>query len=405
MNTRCDQAARSVAEHTSAGTLPLAALLALTMTGFICIMTETLPAGVLPDMAQSLGVAPALAGQTITAYALGSMLAAIPLTIATSQWRRRRVLLAAIVGFLVFNTVTALSGSYAVILVARFLAGVATGLAWSLLAGYARRLVRPNLHGRAIAVAMLGTPVALSLGVPAGAWLGGMVGWRLTFVAMSVMTLVLIGWVVAKLPDFPGQPRGEGLHLVRVARLPGMASIMTVIVTWMLAHNALYTYIAPVVAPAGLTASVGRVLMTFGCAALVGIWIIGRVVDHHLRSAVVISLAGFLAAGVTLLVWPTVPGAIYFGIAVWGLTFGGAATLLITAATDVAGQAADVAVALTVVVWNAAIAGGGLIGGMVLSAYGARAIPAVVAALAVISLVIVGLARRHGFTPGPRLRT
>ena len=68
------------------------------------------------------------------------MLAAIPLTIATRGWRRRNVLLLTIVGFLLFNSITAVSSHYGVTLVARFFAGVAAGLAWSLLAGYARRI-------------------------------------------------------------------------------------------------------------------------------------------------------------------------------------------------------------------------------------------------------------------------
>ena len=78
--------------------LPMAGLLALAMTGFICIMTETLPAGLLPEIEAGLHVSPALAGQMVTAYALGSLSAAIPLTLATQRWRRRRVLLLAIIG-------------------------------------------------------------------------------------------------------------------------------------------------------------------------------------------------------------------------------------------------------------------------------------------------------------------
>lgn len=107
--------------------LPIAALSALAMTGFICIMTETLPAGLLSQISGGLNISEALAGQTVTAYALGSVVAAIPLTIATQGWNRRRVLLATILGFLFFNTLTALSSSYTLTLIARFAAGAAAG--------------------------------------------------------------------------------------------------------------------------------------------------------------------------------------------------------------------------------------------------------------------------------------
>lgn len=100
---------------------PLIGLLALAMTGFICINTETLPAGLLPQIGEGMGISQSLAGQMVTAYAVGSLLAAIPLTIATRAWRRRTILLMTIAGFLIFNSITALSSNYALTLVARFL--------------------------------------------------------------------------------------------------------------------------------------------------------------------------------------------------------------------------------------------------------------------------------------------
>ena len=169
--------------------LPLGGLLALASAGFITILTEAMPAGLLPQMSDGLGVSPALVGQLVTLYALGSLLAAIPLTLLTRGWRRRPLLLIAIGGFALVNSVTAFSSHYGVTLVARFFAGVFAGLLWALLAGYASRMVAPNLQGRAIAVAMLGAPLALSLGVPAGTFLGTTVGWRLSFAIMTGLTL------------------------------------------------------------------------------------------------------------------------------------------------------------------------------------------------------------------------
>ncbi len=177
------RASSSMTEIPAAERLPVAALLALAMTGLTAIMTETLPAGLLPAIARDVHVTQALAGQLVTAYAAGSLIASIPLTAAAQRWRRRPTMLTAIVGFLLFNTVTALSGSYAVLLTARFLSGIAAGLAWGLLAGYARRMVSPHLQGRALALAMVGTPVALSFGVPAGTVLGAAVGWRVAVLA------------------------------------------------------------------------------------------------------------------------------------------------------------------------------------------------------------------------------
>lgn len=390
------------ADEKQAERLPLGALLALAMTGFICIVTETLPAGLLPEISSGLGVSASFAGQMVTVYALGSLLAAIPLTIATQSWRRRTVLLLTIVGFLIFNSITALSSNYWLTLVARFFAGVSAGLAWSLIAGYARRMVVPRLQGRALAVAMVGTPIALSLGVPLGTWLGSFMGWRMAFGLMSGMTLVLIVWVLVNVPDYPGQSSSQRMALRQVFFTPGVRSVLGVVFTWMLAHNILYTYIAPFVAEAGLANDVDLVLLTFGVAALAGIWVTGRLVDRHLRTTVLVSLVTFAAVSVLLGLFSNTAAAIYVGVFIWGLTFGGAATLLQTALADSAGEGADVALSMNVVVWNSAIAGGGLLGGVLLGQWGVSSFPWVLLVLLLLSLAIASRARVYGFAGGDR---
>lgn len=382
--------------------LPIGALLALAMTGFICIVTETLPAGLLPLISEGLAISPSMAGQMVTAYALGSVLAVIPMTIATRGWRRRNVLLLTIVGFLLFNSITALSTHYGVTLVARFFAGVAAGLAWSLLAGYARRMVAPHQQGRALALAMVGTPIALSLGVPLGTWLGGLMGWRTTFGLMSALTLGLIAWVLVKVPDYPPQAAHQRVSLGQVLTTPGVRPVLAVVISWMLAHNILYTYIAPFVAQAGLAARVDGVLLVFGVAALAGIWLTARLVEPLLRQTVLVSLATFAGVSVVFGFAGNLPLVIYLGVAVWGLSFGGAATLLQTALADAAGEGADVALSLNVVAWNSAIAASGVAGGVLLETWGATSFPWAMLALIALSFALAWGARGHGFKPGPR---
>jgi len=385
--------------------LPVAALLALAMTGFICIATETLPAGLLPLIASDLKVSNALAGQTVTAYALGSVLAAIPLTIATAGWRRRNVLLLTISGFLVFNLITAFSSHFWLTMTARFFAGASAGLAWSLLAGYARRMVAVHQQGQAMAIAMVGTPIALALGVPLGAWLGKAFGWRNAFDIMSGLSVLLIVWVLVKVPDYPGQAARERSSMLAVFKTTGVRPVLATVVLWMLAHNVLYTYIAPFIALAGLGAQVDTVLLTFGVAALLGIGIAGKIVDRSLRTAVLASLATFALVALLFMLAPSQPAAIYAGVAVWGVTFGGAATLLQTALADNAGAGADVALSMNVVAWNSAIAGAGVLGGVLLDSWGAGAFPVAVLVLALAGLLVAWSARAAGFPAGARAAT
>ncbi|WP_442954870.1 MFS transporter [Paenibacillus sp. SYP-B4298] len=377
--------------------LPWAGLLALAMAGFICILTESLPAGLLPQIAQDLGVTEALAGQSVTLYAVGSLLAAIPLTTATRGWRRRPLLLLCIIGFLIFNTITALSSVYVLTLVARFFAGVSAGVLWGITAGYARRMVSDSLKGKAMAVAMVGTPLALALGVPLGTFFGAYAGWRLIFGAVSLLTVALIGWVLWKVPDYAGEPAGDQLPFYRVFLIRGVRPILFVVLTWVLAHNILYTYIAPYLAETAFAQRVDLVLLIFGITSVVGIWMIGLLIGRFLRRLVLISITGFALASAALGVGMDEPVIILLSVAVWGLTFGGAATLLQTAIAQAGGKSADIAQSMLVTAWNVAIGGGGMSGGFLLELLGAGFLPGSLIILLIPSLFVAWQAKKHGF--------
>jgi predicted MFS family arabinose efflux permease len=382
--------------------LPLASLLALALAGFVTILTEALPAGLLPQIGAGLRVSEALAGQLVTVYAIGSLVAAIPLTALTQGVRRRPLLLAAIAGFVIANTVTAFSNNYGVTMAARFLAGVAAGLLWALLAGYAARLVPAHQKGRAIAVAMAGTPLALSLGVPAGTYLGNAMGWQLCFGIMSLLALVLMAWVRVKVPDFAGQPDGKRRSPGQVILIPGIRAVLFVVLAFVLAHNILYTYIAPFLAAARMAEHTDIVLLVFGVASLAGIGIVGVLVDRHLRTMTLASTALFGLAALALGVAHDAPAAVYAAVAAWGLAFGGSATLFQTAIARTAGDAADVAQSLLVTAWNMAIAGGGILGGYFLDRLGVAAFSPALLVLLGATMVVVWTARQAGLQASRR---
>lgn len=377
--------------------LPFAPLLALALAGFVTILTEALPAGLLPQISAGLNISEALAGQLVTVYAIGSLVAAIPLTSATQGLRRRPLLLAAIAGFAVANTITTFSDNYAVTIAARFLAGVAAGLLWALLAAYAARMVPAHLKGRAIAIAMVGTPLALSLGVPAGTFLGNVAGWRACFGIMSLLAVALMVWVRVKVPDFAGQARGKRMSLGKVFAMPGIRAVLFVVLAFVLAHNILYTYIAPFLATAQMAERTDLVLLVFGVASLLGIWIVGVLIDRHLRTLTLASTALFGLSALTLGVAGDAPAAVHAAVAAWGLSFGGSATLFQTAIAKTAGDAADLAQSMLVTAWNMAIAGGGMIGGVLLDRLGVMAFPPALLALLIATLAVVWGAKRHGF--------
>lgn len=354
--------------------LPVGGLLALAMAAFITLLIEIMPAGLLSSIAEGLNVSESLAGQFITAYAVGALVAAIPVTTLTQGMRRRPLLLFAIFGFAAVNLITALSSDYTVSLVARFFAGVFGGIVWSRLAGYAVRMSPSHLSGRAIAISGAGATIALVLGVPLGALLGRHIGWQSAFGLMTVLALLLIVWVLVVVPDFAGQSRDQRQSLARVFLRTGIRAVLFVVLTFVVAHNVLYIYVEPFLQPSGLAANVDVVLFTFGLGSIIGLWLVGALVDRRLQFLAVASILVFAIASLLLGVWGTVPQMVYPSVAIWGLAVGGFATITQTALSRFAGESVDVAQSMYTTGWNTAVAAGGVVGGILLDRTGSASL-------------------------------
>ncbi|MEU5695003.1 MFS transporter [Actinosynnema sp. NPDC020468] len=348
--------------------LPLRTLLVLAVVVLLGCLTEVLPAGLLLGMSADLGVPPATTGQLVTGYALSTAVTAVPLTALTARLPRRAVLLALVAGFAVTNLVIAASPWYALVLGARILSGAITGVMWSLVAVYAMRVAPPGSAGRALAITMAGTPIGFAVGVPAGTALGELVGWRWAFVVMGAVAVPLFAAVVAAVPPLrPDTDRAPGGGGVRAAlAVPGLRRVLPVVLLFSLAHNTLYTYLGPVLARVGRAALLGTTLLVFGCAAVVGILLVGVLLDRRPRLVpalcAVFAAAGMLLLGVAGGDVPTLLAA----AAVWGLAFGGAPTAFQAVTALVAGPTADGAQSLTIAAWNGAVAGGAALGGVLL---------------------------------------
>lgn len=345
--------------------LPLPALLALTTTVFLGCLTEVLPAGLLLGMSEDLGVSPSATGQLVTVYAITTALTAIPLTTATLRVPRKGLLLALITGFLLTNLLIAVSSEFPLILAARVVSGAITGVMWSLVAGYAMRLAPPGLTGRALAVAMAGTPLGFALGVPAGTALGELADWRWAFAVMAMVTVPLLVWVLVVVPAVPAEPAGPTRPLPAL-RLPGMRPLLATVALFSLGHNVAYTYIGPILAGLDSVRTLGMALLVFGCATVGGLVLVGATLDRHPRAVLALCTAATAAAIVLMGLSDGVQGMVLAAAALWGLAFGGAPTAFQAVTAVIAGPTADAAQSLTIAAWNGAVAGGALIGGLLL---------------------------------------
>lgn len=380
--------------------LPIVSLLALSTTAFLTILTETMPAAVLPLMAADLERTPAEVGMLVGAYAIGAAAAAIPVIAATRAVPRRMLFVMALGVFCLANLVTALSSAYGVILMARIVAGVTSGVVWPMVAGYAVRLASRDNMGRAISIAMTGSAVAMAIGLPIGSYLGDLLGWRASFGLLAVVALILIGWVMISIPAVAAMPKHQRTSVHHVGLLPGLPLVLTMAGIAMFGHYTLYTYIAPLADDLDLAGGTTAALLLFGTGAVLGVFGAGRMVDRHLRRFALSMIALTAVAMLLALVFGHQAPIGLVAILLWGLSFGGMPTVIQAASSRIAGEESELATAMIATIYNAGIFAGSAVGGVALSAFGLNSLLWIVVATMIVSFLLI-LAGTRGAFPRP----
>ncbi|MFC5216686.1 MFS transporter [Streptomyces coerulescens] len=381
--------------------MPLA-LLALAVVAFGIGTTEFATMGLLPQIADGIGVSVPQAGNLVSAYALGVVVGAPVLTGIGARVPHKKLLLLLSGLFVIGNIASAFAPNFGLLFAARFLAGLPHGALFGVGAVVASRLVAPDRAARAVSMMFLGLTVANIVGVPAGTALGQQLGWRSAYVAVAVIGLIALAALAAFVPH---QPRGQqaGIrHEVRAMKNRQVAIGLATAVVGFGGFFAVYSYLVPMLTNlTGISdTSTTLVLALYGVGMTAGTLIAGPLTDRALRPTLYAGLA-LLAAGLV---------TFYFTVhstaaALVTIAFIGAMGALITTPVQMllmakAKNAPTMAAASNHSAFNMANAGGAWLGGLAISAGWGWASPNLVgAALAVAGLGLAfmgGLMDRGG---------
>jgi predicted MFS family arabinose efflux permease len=367
------------------------ALFALGVAGFLAVTTEMLPVGLLPRIGEAFSISESLSGLLVGLYAVMVALLAVPLTSLTQRLPRKPLLLATLVGYAVSNATVALAPVFAVVAVGRTLGGITHALFFSLLIGYAPRLVSSSHLGRALALVSGGTTAGLVLGAPLSTSLGTAFGWRTPFVvlaAASILTCLLVARLLPEVAredeEFRPQRSGRG----------ALAAVSASNAVAFLGQFSLYTFISVLFLSSGFShVLIGPLLLICGMCGLAGLWYVGRNLDRRPRRTAVVVFAACIAAIVAVgLAWPA-GVVVVAAAAVWNAAFGGVPTLFQAGSVRTRAVSPEMAGAWTNATANAGIAGGAALGSGVLGIAGVSALPWVSVALFFAALVLVWLSR------------
>jgi MFS transporter, DHA1 family, inner membrane transport protein len=277
--------------------MPLA-LYALTAGAFGIGVTEFVIMGLLIEVGADFGVSISAAGLLITGYALGVVVGAPIMTIATGKWPRKTVLLVLMAIFTLGNAACALAPDYWSLMAARVLTAFAHGTFFGVGSVVATTLVAPNKKASAIAVMFTGLTVANILGVPFGTWLGQGYGWRSTFWAVTLIGLAAFVIIAVFVPKDKAAPEVSNLRddLAVLARPQVLMGLLTTVLSWV-GVFAVFTYIAPIlIRISGFSeAAVSPILLVFGGGLVAGNLLGGRLADRTLVPALFGSLLALAA--------------------------------------------------------------------------------------------------------------
>lgn len=260
--------------------------------------------GTLNEISASLRVSVPTAGQLISAGALLMCLGAPLLAAVVAGWDRRRLLALSMIWYGVLHLACTAAPDFAALLPLRVLAMIAPAIFTPQAAACVGLLVPPEQRGRAITFIFLGWSVASVLGMPLGAYVGGLFGWQSAFAVVGVLSLASAWWVWRALPDGVKPPALSAAAWRETLRSRALMICVGVTMLYSASQFVLFSYLAPYYKyKIGVTPTqLGLLLMWFGAFGFLGNVIMSRHIDRIGASRAV--MAGIVLMAVSLFIWP-----------------------------------------------------------------------------------------------------
>nr|WP_295238525.1 MFS transporter [uncultured Brevundimonas sp.] len=373
-------------------------LLALAAGAFGIGVTEFAPMGLLPVIATDLGVSIPSAGLLISAYALGVVLGAPLMTLATGRVPRRTLLIGLAGIFTIGNALSALADNYALLMIARIITSLNHGAFFGVGAIVAAGLVPLDRKAGAVAAMFMGLTIANVVGVPLATWAGETLGWRASFWGIAMIGVMVMAALALTLPKAAAPAAGNMLAELRVLGRRRVLSALALTVIGSSAMFTVFTYITPILREQ-TGASLGFItamLVLYGLGLTVGNWIGGKFADRSVDRTLIVTLAGLSLVLLTFAVampFARVSAGLIF---LWGIASFALVPPLQVRVMDAARDAPNLASAVNIGAFNLGNAIGAALGGAVIA--GGLGYPAVALAGAAASalglLMIVLMSRR-----------
>jgi predicted MFS family arabinose efflux permease len=366
-----------------------AGVASLALGSFASVTTEFLPVGLLPDVAGDYGISTGEAGLMMTLPGLLAAFAAPGVMMAAGKADRRWLLIGLSFLLLISASMSAWAPDWHIMLLSRGLAGISLGAFWAMGLAVAGRLVSQESAGKAIAAVFGGVTAAMILGVPFGTFVAGLFDWRTAFMAAALIAVVPLVLQLLFLPSVPAEDKLRPASLLNfIRRTEARKSILLILLIFG-THFGTYTFLAPLLADAGIGAStVTWSLLGFGVTGFISNFVASAFVSNHLKSTLA---AALLVMMVSLLLMAAGPGAAWLiaGVLLWGAAWGALPLCLNINNRKASGELIEAGSAMFTFTAQVAIAAGSAAGGIFVDAINVKSDFMAGSALLLLSVIVL----------------
>ena len=349
---------------------PISRILILSLAIFSIILSELGIPGILPQLAAEFDISLARAGNLVGYYALSTAIASIPITKLLMSVNRKKVMLSIFAVYTLVNLSLAFINSYSLALLFRVILGTTIGAFWPIITYYAMSLADMQYRGRAVTVANAGSPIAILVGVPTLTALAQQFSWRIEFLIMAGLGVILLLLIYFFLPSAEGEESEDNkISYKAILTDPPFLRWLLITVFVIGAQYATYVYITEIVQNIDYGQGVAFAQLLFGIGTIISIIVTAAVIDNHYFKMIT---AYFLLGAGAIAVFFFLPDAsLWHSVAfiVWGISFGSMSPIFQTAVTRLFPHAASAANSIQSSLFNFSIMLGSSVGGWIISQY------------------------------------
>ena len=347
-------------------------VISLTLSTFIFNTSEFIPIGLLTSIADDFAITESKAGLLITIYAWVVALASLPLMMAFAKTENKKLMLSLVALFTASHILSGFSNSYVMLMISRIGVACSHAVFWSIVTPLAVHVAPEGHRSTAVSMIITGSSIAMIVGLPLGRAVGLMVGWRVTFLLIAILSAIVLCLLAAFLPKVPSDNNISLKTLPTLVSTPSLLCIFVMTALTITGHFTAYSYIEPFLGQAaGFTnGEITMVLSAFGVIGIIVSVLFSKYYDRHQFAFLRVAVLGICICTLLLGISSGNSFIMVFTCLLWGLSINCFNISLQSCIIDYSPFGTAIAMSIYSGIYNVGIGAGALVGGIVCSHIG-----------------------------------